>query len=235
MKLGVKKLSTAVRLALSLGAVIAVGASGTAFAQDTGTQGASNQSAQKKPDQKKTTMLQTVVVTGTRLPSVNITSSSPITTIDSKQFKVTGTTSVDQLVNSMPQLSPYFDQFQNNGATGYPTADLRGLGTNRTLVLIDGQRVQAGSAFAVDLSQIPAALVKRVDILTGGASAVYGADAVAGVVNFVLNDDFEGVQFDYNLSGYQHDNRNKYMQGLETAQGFNAPNGNSGFDGKTRS
>ena len=235
MKLGVKKLSTAVRLALALGAVIAAGASSTVFAQDTGTQGASNQPAQKQPDQKKTTMLQTVVVTGTRLPSVNITSSSPITTVDAKQFKVTGTTSVDQLVNSMPQLNPYFDQFRNNGATGYPTADLRGLGTNRTLVLIDGQRVQAGSAFAVDLSQIPAALVKRVDILTGGASAVYGADAVAGVVNFVLNDDFEGVQFDYNLSGYQHDNRNKYMQSLENAKGFNAPNGNTGFDGKTSS
>jgi outer membrane receptor protein involved in Fe transport len=240
MKLGVKKLSTAVRLALALGAVIAAGASSTVFAQDTGTQGASNQPAQKQPDQKqpdqkKATMLQTVVVTGTRLPSIGIVASSPITTIDAKQFKVTGTTSVDQLVNSMPQLSPYFDQFQNNGATGYPTADLRGLGTSRTLVLIDGQRVQAGAAFAVDLSQIPAALVKRVDILTGGASAVYGADAVAGVVNFVLNDDFEGVQFDYNLSGYQHDNRNKYMQGLETAKGFNAPNGSTGFDGKTRS
>lgn len=236
MKLGVKKLSTAVRLALALGAVIAAGASSTVFAQDTGTQGASNQPAQKQPDQKKkTTMLQTVVVTGTRLPSIGITSSSPIATVDAKQIKVTGTTSVDQLVNQMPQLSPYFDQFQNNGATGYPTADLRGLGTARTLVLIDGQRVQAGSAFAVDLSQIPAALVKRVDILTGGASAVYGADAVAGVVNFVLNDDFEGVQFDYNLTGYQHDNRNKYMQGLETAKGFNAPNGNTGFGGKTRS
>jgi outer membrane receptor protein involved in Fe transport len=235
MKLGVKKLSTAVRLALSLGAVIAVGATSTAFAQDTGTQSAANQqSTQKQPAQKKAKMLQTVVVTGTRLPSVTITSSSPVTEVDAQQFKVTGTTSVDQLINSMPQLSPYFDQFQNNGATGYPTADLRGLGTNRTLVLIDGQRVQAGAAFAVDLSQIPAALVKRADILTGGASAVYGADAVAGVVNFVLNDDFEGAQFDYNLSGYQHDNRNKYIQGLEAAKGYKVPNGNTGLDGKTR-
>lgn len=86
----------------------------------------------------------------------------------------------------MPQMAPYFDSFANNGATGYPTADLRGLGTNRTLVLINGQRVQSGTAFAVDLSQIPAGLVKRVDLLTGGASAVYGADAVAGVVNFIL-------------------------------------------------
>ena len=226
MKLGVNKISTAVRLALSLGTVIAVGASSTAFAQDA-TAPAAEQQAQT---------LKAVVVTGSRLPSVTITASSPVTTIDAQALTVTGTTSVDQLVNQLPQLSPYFDQFQNNGATGYPTADLRGLGTKRTLVLIDGQRVQAGnnSSGAVDLSQIPGALVQRVDILTGGASAVYGADAVSGVVNFVLNHDFEGVQFDYKLSGYSHDNRNKYMQGLESAKNYPAPNGGSGFNGKTR-
>jgi outer membrane receptor protein involved in Fe transport len=227
MKLGVKKLSTAVRLALSLGAVIAVGASGSAFAQDSPAQDASAQQAQT---------LKAVVVTGSRLPSVTITASSPVTTIDAQALTVTGTTSVDQLVNQLPQLSPYFDQFQNNGATGYPTADLRGLGTKRTLVLIDGQRVQPGiaSSGAVDLSQVPSALVQRVDILTGGASAVYGADAVSGVVNFVLNHDFEGVQFDYKLSGYSHDNRNKYMQGLEAAKNYPFPTGNSGFEGKTK-
>lgn len=228
MNIGVKKLSTAVRLALTLGAAIAVGTSGTALAQDAA------QGGQAAQDQAQT--LKAVVVTGSRLPSVTITASSPVTTIDAQALTVTGTTSVDQLVNQLPQLSPYFDQFQNNGATGYPTADLRGLGTNRTLVLIDGQRVQPGSSRsgAVDLSQIPGALVQRMDVLTGGASAVYGADAVAGVVNFVLNHDFEGVQFDYKLSGYNHDNRNKYMQGLESAKNYPAPNGNSGFNGKTR-
>ncbi len=185
--------------------------------------------AKKKPEQ-----LQTVVVTGTRLPSVTITASSPVTQISAQAFKVTGTMSVDDVVNQMPQLAPYFDQFQNNGATGYPTANLRGLGTSRTLVLINGERVQAGSAFAVDLSQIPTALVKRVDILTGGASAVYGADAVAGVVNFVLDDEFSGVQFDYSVSGYQHNNRNKYMEGLLNQAGYKDPKGNTGFDGITR-
>ncbi len=224
MNVGVKKLSTAVRLALSLGAVIAVGASGTALAQDAAA-----------PAEQQAQTLKAVVVTGSRLPSVSITASSPVTTIDAQALTVTGTTSVDQLVNQLPQLSPYFDQFQNNGATGYPTADLRGLGTNRTLVLIDGQRVQpAGSSGAVDLSQVPSALVQRVDILTGGASAVYGADAVAGVVNFVLNHDFEGVQFDYKLSGYNHDNRNTYMQGLEAKKNYPAPDGNSGFNGRTQ-
>lgn len=231
-----KPLHGAIKLALAIGmAGVTFSAAGHPQAQSAGQDQTGASAGQSAKNQKKeTTQLQTIVVTGSRLPSVTITASSPVTQVDAKQFKVTGTTSVDQLVNQMPQMSPYFDQFQNNGATGYPTADLRGLGTNRTLVLIDGQRVQAGSAFAVDLSQIPAALVKRVDILTGGASAVYGADAVAGVVNFVLNDDFEGLQFDYDMSGYQHDNRNKYMQGLEKNAGFNAPNGNTGFDGKTR-
>lgn len=232
MKFHQKPLHGAIKLGLALGMA---GLAASAFAQTGPTQTASQQqAASKKKAKDKATQLETVVVTGTRLPSVTITSSSPVTQIQAKAFKVTGTTSVDELVNQMPQLSPYFDQFQNNGATGYPTANLRGLGTNRTLVLINGQRVQSGPAFAVDLSQIPAALVKRVDILTGGASAVYGADAVAGVVNFVLNDDFSGVQFDYNISGYQHDNRNKYIQTLESNAGFNAPNGSSGFDGKTQ-
>ena len=141
---------------------------------------------------------------------------------------------MDDLVNQMPQMAPYFDSFANNGATGYPTADLRGLGTNRTLVLIDGQRVQAGTAFAADLSQIPAGLVKRVDILTGGASAVYGADAVAGVVNFILNDEFEGFQVNVGTSAYQHENGNQYIRNLLNARCFKYPTGGSGLDGKSR-
>lgn len=234
MKLYHRPLHGAIKFALAVGIA---GFTCTAFSQPA-SPGAPRQQAGTKDKSKKSgqkpARLQSITVTGTRLPSVTITASSPVTQIDAKQFKVTGTTTVDQLVNEMPQMSPYFDQFQNNGATGYPTANLRGLGTNRTLVLINGERVQSGPAFAVDLSQIPVALVKRVDILTGGASAVYGADAVAGVVNFVLNDDFNGVQFDYNMSAYQHDNRNTYIEGLESAAGFNAPKGGTGLDGKTK-
>ena len=95
MNIGVKKLSTAVRLALSLGAVIAVGASSTAFAQDAAAPAAEQQAQ----------TLKAVVVTGSRLPSVTITASSPVTTIDAQALTVTGTTSVDQLVNQLPQLS----------------------------------------------------------------------------------------------------------------------------------
>ncbi|MCW8808507.1 MAG: TonB-dependent receptor plug domain-containing protein, partial [Rhodanobacter sp.] len=228
MRFNQTPLNTAIRLAL---AVSMAGFVGSALAQETGqpTDAAKTQEAKKQPLQ-----LETVTVTGTRIRSQTITASSPVAEISQEQFKVTGSTRVDDLVNQMPQMSPVFDSFQNNGATGYPTADLRGLGTSRTLVLVDGQRLQPGANFAADLSQIPAALVKRVDILTGGASAVYGADAVAGVVNFVLDDQFEGFQVNAGYSAYQHNNDNSYIQGLEAKRGFNAPNGNSGFDGKSR-
>ena len=95
--------------------------------------------------------------------------------------------------------------------------NLRNLGDERTLVLVNGRRLPAGSPLqggtGADINQIPAALIQRVEVLTGGASATYGSDAVAGVVNFVMVDDFEGVQFDYQFSQYQHDNDNEFRGG----------------------
>ncbi|MEO9079291.1 MAG: TonB-dependent receptor plug domain-containing protein, partial [Rhodanobacter sp.] len=224
-------LNTAIRLALALGMI---GFVGSTVAQEVGASANTVQTKDAKSAPVKSKDLQTVVVTGTRISNQSITASSPVAEISQEQFKVTGATRVDDLVNQMPQMSPTFDSFANNGATGYPTASLRSLGTRRTLVLFNGQRVQAGSNTAVDISQIPAALVKRVDILTGGASAVYGADAVAGVVNFVLDDEFEGFQINTGYSAYQHNNDNSYVQGLEKKAGYGAPNGSSGFDGKSR-
>jgi outer membrane receptor protein involved in Fe transport len=206
------------------GSVALLAAAGSALAQQTGQQ----------PPAQQEQALERAVVTGTRIQSQTITASSPVAEINQEEFKVTGATRVDDLLNQMPQLAPYFDSFNNNGATGYPTASLRQLGDNRTLVLINGQRVQPGTAFAVDLSQVPAGLVKRVDILTGGASAVYGADAVAGVVNFILDDQFEGFKINAGWSAYQHDNNNSYVQSKMDARGFTYPTGNSGFDGKSR-
>jgi iron complex outermembrane receptor protein len=86
---------------------------------------------------------------------------------------------------------------------------------------------------APDLNQVPAALIERVEILTGGASAVYGADAVAGVVNFIIDREFEGVRASAGISGYQHENRNSYMQDLQRQRGFDFPTGSSGIDGIT--
>ncbi|MDI9237302.1 TonB-dependent receptor [Lysobacter sp. LF1] len=214
------KLRDAIVLALALAA--------TSIAPRASAQDAAS-SAQSATD------LDTVTVTGTRIQSQTVTASSPVAEIDREEFKVTGTTRVEDLVNQMPQLTPYFDSFSNNGATGYPTASLRGLGNNRTLTLINGQRSQAGGTDGgVDLSQVPSGLIKRVDILTGGASAVYGADAVAGVVNFVLDDEFEGFQVNLGYSAFQHDNDSQYLQGLMDKRGFGYPTGNSGLDGKSR-
>lgn len=152
-----------------------------------------------------------IVVTGTRIRQPNLESASPVTVISNAEFKQTGTTRVEDLVNSLPQVFAGQGANVSNGSTGTATLDLRGLGSERTLVLVNGRRVVPGdpTSSAADINIIPAALIKRVDVLTGGASSVYGADAVAGVVNFVLDTDFEGFRLDTQYSLYSHKNRNK--------------------------
>lgn len=176
-----------------------------------------------------------ITVTGSRIVNANLVAASPVTTVDSEEFDLSGTTRVEDLLNTLPQISPSFDAFTVNPTTGFATVDLRGLGTARTLVLVNGRRLQPGGirSEAPDLNQIPAALVDRVEVLTGGASAVYGSDAVAGVVNFIMNRNFEGVSVSAGVSGYQHNNSNDYLQGLMDARGFDYPTGSSGIDGKT--
>jgi iron complex outermembrane recepter protein len=178
--------------------------------------------------------LEEIVVTGTRIRDANLIASSPIATIDQDAFRFSGTTRVEDLLNTFPQLAPSFDAFTVNPTTGFATADLRGLGTARTLVLVNGHRLMPGGirSQAVDLNQIPAALVQRVEVLTGGASAVYGSDAMAGVVNFILDSTFEGVSLSAGASGYQHDNDNEYLRPLMDARGFDYPDGNVGPDGR---
>ena len=139
----------------------------------------------------------TIVVTGTRITRDDLNAPSPVTTVNSEQLVLTNTVNSEQFLNTLPQVIPSFDRTANNPGNGSALVSLRGLGSTRTLVLVDGTRfVGLGPSFAVDLNNIPTALVERVDVVTGGASAVYGSDAVAGVVNFVLKDDFEGVQLD---------------------------------------
>jgi iron complex outermembrane recepter protein len=147
-----------------------------------------------------------IEVTGTRIPPPNLDSVSPVTVIDAATIKVDGQRSVENLLNNLPQVFANQGGTISNGATGTATVDLRGLRPNRTLVLVNGRRLPYGSAniAAADLNQIPAPLIKRIEVLTGGAGAVYGSDAIAGVVNFVMNDKFEGVQVDFNQSFYQH-------------------------------
>jgi iron complex outermembrane recepter protein len=137
-----------------------------------------------------------IVVTGTRLVRQDFEAISPITTVGAEQLELTATLTTDSLLNELPQIVPGNTRTSNNaGGEDFATVDLRGLGTTRTLVLINGERVPASSTTGVvDLNTIPASLISRIEVVTGGASAVYGSDAVAGVVNFVLKDDYEGAE-----------------------------------------
>lgn len=181
-------------LAATIAGVISFPA--TALAQDSQTA-----SDEEQADEVQ----ERIQVTGSRIPqSANVVSSSPISQVTSEEFEFSGNVRTEDLVNDLPQVFPGQSSTDSNGATGTATISLRGLGSNRTLVLMNGRRLVMGSplagAIAPDLNQVPGALVENVELLTGGASATYGSDAVAGVVNFIMKDDFEGVKVDYQHS-----------------------------------
>jgi len=137
----------------------------------------------------------TVVVTGSRLVKKDFVSNSPVATINAVQFERTGVVNTENLLNTLPQTVPGLDRTSNNPGNGTATVDLRGLGANRTLVLVNGRRAMPnGAGGVVDINTIAPSMIENVEVLTGGASSVYGADAVAGVVNFILKDDFEGIE-----------------------------------------
>jgi outer membrane receptor protein involved in Fe transport len=145
-----------------------------------------------------------IIVTGSRILRRDLDAASPIVTVSTEQFAKSSTTSLETVLNQMPQFTPDGSQFSSGGFQSGPTAspgaatvNLRGLGTNRTLVLIDGRRAQPiNAALVVDLNTIPQAALDGVEVITGGASAVYGPDAIAGVVNFKLKRSFQGLQID---------------------------------------
>lgn len=142
-----------------------------------------------------------IFVTGSRIQAPNRQSASPIETVRREDFTLTGVPNVEQTLNQLPQLRPSFTNTSNNPGSGAATLDLRGLGTVRTLILVNGRRWIANDAAAVpeiDVNTIPAALIDRVDIVTGGASAVYGSDAVTGVINFVLKKRLDGLHLEAN-------------------------------------
>ncbi len=140
--------------------------------------------------------LEEVLVTGSRLVRSDLSAPSPTTVITDEAVKLSGDTTVESVLNELPQLSAGNNSSVNSaGGSGVLTANLRGLGATRTLTLVNGRRfIPANGAGSTDLATIPNALVKRIDVITGGASAVYGSDAITGAVNFVLRDDFEGFE-----------------------------------------
>lgn len=140
-----------------------------------------------------------IVVTGSRLVRSDLSAPSPTTIIGQEQIANSGATTIESVLNEFPQLSGGNTSSVNSGGgSGVLTANLRGLGANRTLTLVNGRRfIPANGAGNVDLGTIPSALVERVEIITGGASAIYGSDAIAGAVNFILRNDIDGLETSY--------------------------------------
>ncbi len=172
--------------------------------------------------------LQEVVVTGSRIQqNPNDVSISPIISVTAVEIAQTGLVRTEDLLNNLPQVVAENSSGQSISSNGTATVSLRGLGSQRTEVLIDGKRMAPGGGLGTsgspDINQIPASMIERVDVLTGGASAVYGADAVAGVVNFIMNTHFQGVQLDadYGFNSF-HNNNGQYL-GLLQAAGDQIP------------
>src|ERR1700689_4867134 len=213
--LGNPRLRMAVRLALTGGSLAA--SFGVANAQTAPATAANTD-----------TSLQEVVVTGSRISVPNQVSISPVTFVSALDVQETGVTRVEDLLNSLPQVFASQGGNISNGSTGAATVDLRGLNDKRTLVLVNGFRLGPGDPAdsASDINMIPTEMIDSIEVLTGGASSVYGADAVAGVVNFKLNDHFEGVKLVADAGIYQnHTDDPEGVKEAITASGFTqAPN-----------
>ena len=184
------------------------------------------QAAAQTPAPAAGAQVEELVVTGSRIPQPNLNSISPIQTVGSREVQLGGRPATIDILNQLPQvtqnaavdLGPTSNPLSGPG--GVATVDLRGLGPQRTLVLVNGRRLGVGDPNtgnpnpAPDINQIPSQLIDRIEVLTGGASATYGSDAVAGVVNFIMKKNFEGVQIDYQTSVYQHSNHNDLAKSL---------------------
>lgn len=193
----------------------------------------SSASAQTLQDNDpQSSQVEKIVVTGSRIAKTNLSSTSPVTVVGEEEIQIRGITRVEDLLNTLPQALAAQGSSSGIG-TGTATVNLRGLGADRTLVLVDGKRLPFGSptSVAADLNQIPSQLIERVEILTGGASAVYGADAIAGVVNFVMKRDYEGVELNVQASRFYAENNNGSMGRL--LDSFGEPNPSSASDGGT--
>ncbi len=165
--------------------------------------------------------LNEVVVTGSRIVRPDYQSASPIVTVSEQNFRETGSTTVETMLNTLPQFVPSVTNTSNNPSNnGQANMELRGLGIERTLVLLDGKRiVPSDDSGAVDLNIIPASLISNVEIISGGASAAYGSDAIAGVVN-IKTKDFEGLQFDGNWGQTTESDGEEWQFGITGGTSF---------------
>jgi outer membrane receptor protein involved in Fe transport len=199
---------SAVRQALYVGAIT------------TATSYAPLASAQESADE----VLEEITVTGTRIQRQDFQSASPIVSLSSEAFEQTGIVNAEELVNQLPQIVPSFSSGNNNPGNGQSWINLRGLGSSRNLVLIDGKRPAPSNEFAiVDINTIPTAMIERVEVVSGGASAVYGSEAIAGATNFILKTDFNGIDLSgqYSISAEGDTEKNSFdlVMGSDLADG----------------
>jgi len=178
-----------------------------------------------------------IVVTGSRIVTPNLETAAPITTVRGEEFFETGKTSVGDLLNDLPSLQSTFGQSNSTrflGTAGLNLLDLRGLGTQRTLVLVNGRRHVGGdilnTATSVDVNTIPTDLIERVDVETGGESAVYGSDAIAGVVNFVLKQNYDGLEMHGQGAISTYGDAGSYFVSLLGGKNFADGRGNIAID-----
>ncbi len=196
----------AIRRALYVGAMAtAAGYATTASAQEAGE-------------------IEEITVTGTRIAVPGVESASPVYSVAADEIELQQQPEVERILRLLPITKPDDGQNVNNGTVGVASIDLRGLGSQRNLVLIDGKRVTPYNTNGIiDTSVIPTALIERIDIITGGASAVYGSDAISGALNFIMKDDFEGVD----LRGYYSvtDENDGDVRNLSLTVGSNVADG----------
>lgn len=175
-------------------------------------------------DERDDETVEEIVVTGSRLTRRDFSSPSPIVTIDREALAASGQATLEETLNQMPQVAPDFGRTSNNPGDGTARINLRGLGAGRTLVLLNGRRLApSGIGGAVDVNNLPKALVERVEVTTGGATTVYGSDALAGVVNFITRNDFDG--FGVDTSTYVTEAGDSNIFDINVTYGHNFANG----------
>ena len=174
-------------------------------------------------------ILETVTVTGSRIRRDDYLSDSPTVTVNASAMSETGSTSMEHLLNTLPQFVPSITTTSNNPANaGQANVDLRGLGTQRNLVLLNGRRLPASNPTGtVDVNIVPSALIENIEVVTGGASAVYGSDAIAGVTNFTLKRNFEGVAIDSGFGRTAVDDGEEWSASLTMGSNFSEDRGNA--------
>lgn len=211
MDLKTSKLRDAITLALVVGAGSVAGTT-TVAAQETSS-GA--------------TTLDRIQVTGSRIRSVDAETSQPVLTLDRATIEKQGLTSVAEVLQRISASGAAINRTFNNGGDGSAEVSLRNLGSSRTLVLVDGRRWVSGLTGSVDLNTVPAAIIERVEVLKDGASSIYGSDAIAGVINIITRDNYEGAEFRSHVGQYNQGDGERYS--ADVTVGANADRGNVVF------